>query len=132
MAHQDTSNAESIARRLCTFADAVRDSGLPNGDFSADTAEADRLMMEIYVARIFDGDAIFEYYVTWCLISRTEDAPPENPNEGIAEVLLNLWLPEQTPGYGHLRVTASQRDAWEQGLRQIAALVWSCAAPPSD
>jgi len=47
MAHQDTSNAERIARRLCTFADAVRDSGLPRGDFSADTAEADRLLMEI-------------------------------------------------------------------------------------
>ncbi len=132
MAHRDTSNAESIARRLYTFADAVRDSGLPNGDFSADTAEADRLMMEIYVARIFDGDAMFGYYVTWCLISRMEDAPPENPNEGITEVLLNLWLPEQIPGYGHLRVTASQRDSWEQGLRRIAVLVRDSVAPRAD
>jgi len=66
MDHQDTSNAKGIPRCLCAFADALWDSGLPNGDFSADTAEADRLMMEIYVARIFDGDAQFEYCVTWC------------------------------------------------------------------
>ncbi len=132
MAQQDTSNAESIARRLCTFADAVRDSGLPHGDFSADTAEADRLMMEIYVARIFDGDAQFEYCVTWCLIRRSENAPPDNPNEGITEVLLNIWLPAHNPSYGRLRETASERDSWEHGLRQIAVLVRDSVAPPPD
>lgn len=132
MTHQGTTNVESIARHLCTFADAVRDSSLPHGDFSADTAEADRLMMEIYVARIFDDDAQFEYCVTWCLIRRLEDAPPENPNEGIAEVLLDTWLPTHSPGYGHLRETASRKDSWEYGLRQVAVLVRNSMAPPAN
>lgn len=65
-------------------------------------------MMEIYVARIFDGDAMFEYYATWCLISRTKVAPPENPNEGISEVLLTPCPDERQAQMS--RIATSARD----------------------